>query len=196
MPLTDLQRQVLIGTLLGDGHLERNGHHVRLKIDHSLKQKAYAWWKYQVLKNITPSPPKRIAIFDSRTQKVYKHYRFATFSSSELEDLYSQFYTDGTKKVPSRIRQLLTEPVSLAVWYMDDGARRTDCQALRIHTNSYALAEVQLLQNTLQDNFSIQTSLHRAGKNGHVLYIPSRAAQAFCNLIRPFTLSIFKDKLL
>jgi len=35
------QKEVLLGTLLGDGTLELNGECVRLRVDHSIKQRAY-----------------------------------------------------------------------------------------------------------------------------------------------------------
>lgn len=195
MSLTKHQHRVLIGTLLGDGHLEKNGRYVRLKIDHSHKQKAYVWWKYQVFKNLVSQPPKLQRIFDSRTNNVYQHWRFSTKSLSIFTEYHALFYGSGSKSVPDDICTLVHHPLSLATWYMDDGARRTDCKALRLHTNCYSYESQQSLQRVLATNFGIHTTLHKAG-NSWVLYIPSKEAKQFSTLIRPFMLSEFSDKLL
>ena len=49
LKLTRRQREIIVGKLLGDGHLEsmNNGRTYRLKIEHSLKQKEYVDWFYQ-----------------------------------------------------------------------------------------------------------------------------------------------------
>jgi hypothetical protein len=133
---------------------------------------------------------------DQRTKKVYQHCRFATKSLQILEKFYRLFYRKQRKILPKEIKQLLDTPLSLAVWYMDDGARRTDCNALRLHTNSCTLLENEVLQEILYQNFSIKAKIHKAGDKNHVLYIPASQAQEFCNLIAPFMLPSLKGKLL
>lgn len=54
------QQAIVIGTLLGDGCLERNGTHVRLKVDHGATQKEYVEWKFQELKSVATGLPKQI----------------------------------------------------------------------------------------------------------------------------------------
>ena len=49
--LTKRQKDILIGMLLGDGCLEKNGRNVRLRIEHGLSQKDYLDWKYEMRKN-------------------------------------------------------------------------------------------------------------------------------------------------
>lgn len=57
MELSTHQQNVLIGTLLGDGHLERDGRYVRLKIDHAWSQAAYVWWKFEIFRELTLRDP-------------------------------------------------------------------------------------------------------------------------------------------
>jgi len=46
--ITPKQKQIIIGKILGDGHLETvNEKTCRLKIEHSYKQRAYVDWLYQ-----------------------------------------------------------------------------------------------------------------------------------------------------
>jgi len=44
--LTKSQNDILIGKILGDGCLERNGINVRLKIEQGDKQREYVNWLY------------------------------------------------------------------------------------------------------------------------------------------------------
>lgn len=196
MPLSAVQEQVLVGTLLGDGHLERDGRYVRLKVDHGARQREYVWWKYKVFEGFTSREPSLVEVMDARTDKVYRHWRFATLTTPELEFYHALFYKGRRKVVPENIGEWLTTPLALAVWYMDDGARRTDCRALRLHTNAYSWQEQVLLQETLKDNFSVEVRIHRCGRDIYVLYVPAGEAMKFSNLVRPFVLPSLKGKLL
>ena len=53
LSLTDRQKEILIGTTLGDAHLEKlyTPELSRLKIEHSFKQKEYVNWMYKMLKS-------------------------------------------------------------------------------------------------------------------------------------------------
>jgi len=110
--LSKVQQQLILGSVLGDGYLRKkvNAH---LQITHSAKQKSYVDWKYNILKNIVITPPKFYKGNGSRVG-----YRFFTKSIPELTDFYDKFYQSGRKAVP---KNLILSPLSLAVWYMDDG---------------------------------------------------------------------------
>ena len=51
--LSQMQRSVIIGSLLGDGYLRiiSGRRNAFLEINHSIKQKDYVDWKYAILKN-------------------------------------------------------------------------------------------------------------------------------------------------
>ena len=86
-----------------------------LEINHSIKAKEYVEWKYSILKNLCKSPPKERKIDQKRVA-----IRFFTREHPELTLLYQEFYKDGKKVVPKNFR---LDPVSLAVWFMDDGSK-------------------------------------------------------------------------
>jgi hypothetical protein len=54
--LTELQRAVLVGTLLGDGSIAKHGHHHRLFVKHKLAHRALAEWKRTVFADFTTMP--------------------------------------------------------------------------------------------------------------------------------------------
>ncbi|MFH1129753.1 MAG: hypothetical protein V1754_00335, partial [Pseudomonadota bacterium] len=78
------QDNVIIGTLLGDGCLERNGSCVRLIADHSAKQAEYVRWKATVLNDLSPRVVQK-SRFDQRTGKTYNHCILRTRTSPRLE---------------------------------------------------------------------------------------------------------------
>ena len=190
--LTQRQEQVLLGTLLGDGFLEQNGRNVRLKIDHGAKQKAYVFWLYEEFKTIAQQP-YQLLFQDKRNDKIYEHWRFATYSLPLLNPWRQLFYQNGRKIISSKIFELFS-PLSLAVWYMDDGFRRTDCKGLYLCTSAYSMEEQYLLQKYLKKRFHIQTKLHFAAKQVRI-YVPSSQVDMFCTIVKPFILPSFKYKL-
>ncbi len=119
--ITKLQEEVLIGSLLGDGHLEKhkNGKNASLKIGRATSDRAYLEWQAIVFKNyLTPSGIIDRKIFDKRTKKVYKNSRLSTSCSPVFTIFHSKWYKEKTKIVPS---DLVLTPLILAVWIADDG---------------------------------------------------------------------------
>lgn len=190
--LTQRQQDILLGKILGDGFLEQNGKHVRLKVDHGAQQKDYVLWLYEELKSLALKP-YQISVQDKRNSHVYRHWRFATYSLPVLDNWKNTFYVNGKKVIPTSIINLLT-PLSLAVWYMDDGFRRSDCKGLYLCTSAYTIREQYFLQSSLSKRFNIQTTLHFARSNVRI-YIPSSQADKFCSIVRPFILPTFNYKL-
>lgn len=193
--LTQRQQEILIGTLLGDGCLEVNGSNVRLKIDHSMNQKQLTDWLFDEFKQFTKSNPYLLSQFDNRTKKSYYHYRFSTLSKPVFNNFHSIFYPQKRKIVPKDIKKLLVSPLSLAVWYMDDGFRRRDCNSLYLCTSAYTESEHILLLETLKMNFNIDAKVHFAAGNARI-YIPASSAKQFCDLVKDFILQDLSYKLI
>ena len=88
--------------------------------------------------------------------------------------------------MPSNVSRYLTSPLALAVWYLDDGGKKTDCKAYHLHTNCYSLPQVEILKEALKKNFGISSAIHKQGK-GFLLYIGARNGQTdrFCEIVKP-----------
>jgi len=112
--LLDIQQQVILGCILGDGYMRKKTH-AHLQITHSIKQKEYVNWKYRILKNLVSGQPLRYRGNGKRVG-----YRFYTRNLPILSKYYKKFYIGGKKIIPKIIN--LTS-LSLAVWYMDDGSK-------------------------------------------------------------------------
>lgn len=191
--LTKRQHLILIGKILGDGFLEKNGRFTRLKIGHSEKQKEYVFWCHKEFNNFTTKKPHFIRVA-SQYRKVGQ-YRFSTFSSAIFDRYRKMFYQNRKKIIPNSIKELLKDPLTLAVWYMDDGYKRTDNSGLYLCTSSFSQPEHNLLQDSLYENFGIETNIHFAGGYAR-LHIPARHKREFCSIVRPHVVSSLDYKLL
>jgi hypothetical protein len=195
MSITIRQRNIILGLMLGDGHLEKNGRFARLRIDQSLKHRDYINWLYQELSDIVPSKPRIIQEKDRRTLKVYTRLHFSTYSNGQLDKWRCVFYVNNRKIVLSGIVNMLNHEISLAVWFMDDGYKRNDCAAVRLNTDAFTYSEQKLLIRCLEKNFKIKSRIHKKGRWFNI-YIPKDEARKFCRLVKPYILPSFRYKLL
>ena len=195
---TAVQRDVLIGTLLGDGHLETQNHGrtYRLKIEHAIQQKAYVLWLYQVFQEwvrMFPVVRSRSVTFRGNT-KTYERIGFATLSSGSLRFYAGQFYPHGKKVVPKLIHRWLT-PRAMAIWYMDDGSIKSNQhKSVLLNTQSFHELDLKRLQKALEQHYGIKTTI-RKQKDGNQLYIGSETVDHFLTLIRPYVIPSMQYKL-
>ncbi|MBI3305167.1 hypothetical protein HYZ80_02510 [Candidatus Parcubacteria bacterium] len=197
LKLTKRQRQIVVGAVLGDGHLETQdaGRTYRLKIEHSVGQRAYVDWLYDQLKPLVGTLPKarvRTRTFPSGYVSTGVSYGFATYSLGALRFYAQQFYRGGEKIVPRLIGKLLT-PTSIAIWYLDDGSVKSNRhRTFVIHTYGYARRDLQRLQSALEQ-FGIRTTLHtqvRLSGRYLRLYVVSESAATFRALVEPIIRAI------
>ena len=163
--LTDIQREVLVGTILGDGSIKLSvsGKAARLQICQSFDYKEFVFWKKSIFKEWVLSGPKYY--------KVNNSLIFRTVSHPEIYKFYSKFYINKIKIVPKDINNILKSNLSLAVWFMDDGNGYRKNDAYRLSTYAFGYNGNLLLQKCLFENFGIKTSLIKDSK-GYQIYIP------------------------
>lgn len=181
------QLQIVLGTVLGDGYLYRNG---RLQVEHSEKDIGYLLWKYKKLGSLTSGIPKRCLRYDKRTKKTYISWRF--YTKPTFESLRELFYPKGKKVIPQDGKQFKLSPLALAVWYMDDGGRgaRTP-KGMIISVRGYGEDDRKFLRRYLEQRFNIKVNLHKNGQ----LYFPIKTVERFCRLIQPYVVPSMKYKL-
>jgi hypothetical protein len=190
--ITSRENAIIIGTILGDAHLTKTS--VRLEITHSEKQKMYLFWKYTELQRFVSAEPYRLENYDERYGKTYIRWKFNTRIDKFFEELYKFFYVKERKIIPKEIYFLLTSPLTLAVWFMDDGGRRNDCYGMFFNTLSFTREENEILSSCLKRNFSLDSRIHWV-QDGYRLYIPSKEAKYFCELIHPYIIPSMSYKL-
>ena len=101
LSLSKRQKEILIGLILGDGHVEKLYTPTlgRLKVEHSYKQKDYVDWLYEEFRNWVRTKPRmrNIRAFG----KVWQRYEFCTYGHQLLGEFQEKFYERKKKIVPN-----------------------------------------------------------------------------------------------
>ena len=99
-----------------------------------------------------------ITIFYTKYSKTFTEYRNLFYLKQK-----NSFFEK--KNVPVNIADILTHPLALAVWYLDDGTKRNDTKSYRIATQSFSENENKLLQQCLKQNFNVNAKIESFGKS-------------------------------
>ena len=188
--------QVLYGSLLGDGHIDRaENRQSRFMEGHSSKQLEYLKWKTNFFLKYDPKIYHREPT-DQFMMQTKCHPFFTT--------LRRKFYPDGHKIIPPDILKRM-DSLALAVWYMDDGSFRRSQRitiSITLHTHCFTLTEVELLQMFLRRKWEIDATIQmkcvRQRNEGKFaksklypqLYIRTTSAPRFLSLVRPHVLRV------
>jgi recombination protein RecA len=123
--LSEFQWEVLLGGLMGDGALSfnQNGLAARFRFGHGARQAEYADWKASLFANI--------GVCRSVNDKAAVFYDMSPLP--ELAELRRAVYIGGKKLLSEDYLKALT-PLSLAVWYMDDGTLAERAKGLQART--------------------------------------------------------------
>ena len=168
--LTQLQKSLVIGNLLGDGYIRRmkGRKDAFLEINHSLAQKEYVDWKYSILKNLTRSGPKSRKGNGKRIA-----YRFFTRQSQEFTSMMNMFYLNKKKHIPD----LALDPMMVAVWFMDDGSR---CSKENVYLNTQQFSkndQYKLLK--LLEKIGLKATLNKDKDYYRIRFISSSIPKLF-----------------
>lgn len=165
--LTDLQRSVLVGNLLGDGTLSKqqgNSGSSNFKLDQAATEKGieYVHFIYNILAPWVGTPPK-LRYKNSKAHSLW----FRTFRMKELDFYREQFYTIDSngqrqKIIPPLLYKWL-DHIALAIWFMNDGSKEN--YGYRIHTECFTVSQIRQLQKVLQQNFGLTTGIGRDRKS-------------------------------
>jgi recombination protein RecA len=192
--LTDFQMEVVRGTLMGDGCLSKPGRSdysgVRFRLGHGAAQAKYLDWKVSLFENVPVS----------RTVNE-KGAVFADFTPlPELAGLRGEIYSDkGKKEFTADYLKQLT-PLSLAVWYMDDGHLdvRNDSQTsarIQICVQAMSKETQERLVDYLRDTWDIDGRLTTVRGQARITF-PKLASEEFQILVAPYIHPSMEYKLL
>lgn len=154
-----------------------------LEVNHCYAQKVLVDWKYKHLQNLVRTPPKARKGNGNRIA-----YRFATLSLSELVPYHTLFYQTGKKRIP---KEYFLSPLSLAVWFMDDGCKSRN--SVYLNTQQFDLFQQQLLIEQLK-LFKVESTVNR-DKQYYRLRVRVQSIPQFRKLVHPFLLPEFEYKL-
>lgn len=126
--MTKTQDAIIIGTLLGDSWIDGKS----LRIKQADRYRDYVFWLHSKFRSVSNQEPKQ--------RKDNQQWYFQTRFLPEISNYKTKFYQGKRKIVPKDINALLVSPLSLAIWYMDDGSldyRPKDHYNFSLATNSF-----------------------------------------------------------
>lgn len=208
-----LQKQVLIGCLLGDGSLKKDtGKNFFFKYDQNETKSDLVYLVYLIFQDIVGTPPKYVER-KKRTRALLgptdsldpenpatRSIEFRTYRLSAFKFYHDHFYdinvkSDLIRTIPVLLSRWLTD-ISLALWFMSDGSK--DKSGYLLHTQRLNLHDNKLLQQILGKKFGLEVSIHtdrQKDKTFYRLYISRNSVKQFNHLVTPYILPSCKYKL-
>lgn len=117
--LSSIQRDLIIGSMIGDGHIDRRETQPMFIVSHAENQKDYLFWKYNILKDLCNIKPTYYE------QKEAKHFKTGDCICQPYYRIHTRIH-DCLKEIRSMsVKELLDElnEFSFSVAMLDDGYR-------------------------------------------------------------------------
>jgi hypothetical protein len=151
--LTELQREALIGSMLGDGHLAicKKAINAHLMIFRATKDKEYLEYEASIFQNYLKYP--YMACIKYAESK--DGYSFATTNNPAFTEFQSLFYKDKKKIIPPNLE---LSAISIAHWIADDGSVLFNKLPYRFvvefSTHGFSEQEVNFLADLLKKRYN------------------------------------------
>jgi len=129
----------------------------------------------------------------------YQWY-FGTRYTEEFNQWRNFFYQKKRKIIPMSLRKLLSEPLTLAVWFMDDGRldyREKSHYAYTMSVDDFSFKEAEMLRKILKERFKIESVVYKCQGRNKIypkLYIGKSGRDKFRKIVSPYLLSCFSYK--
>jgi uracil-DNA glycosylase len=184
--LSDVARDVVWGTLLGDGHINKK--RAALSFSHSENQADYAAFKTELMSELRfATKAYRIA---AGGEQQYPIVVASSHAHRALHAIRSDFYVPK-KRVPPSLATMLNARM-VAIWFMDDGH-------LRIRPPRRPSSEIATCAFSLQDLEVLVAGLGRLGVRGHVvrgrIHFDVEQTRRLSELIAPYVPPCMRRKL-
>lgn len=185
---------IVVGSILGDGHVtpENVRGESQLWFKYCNKSLQYLSWLHKEL--------RLIGVYRIKPKNGYNQHQFRTFRSKDIGRLRRLFYPSGIKIIPGGINFLLS-PLSVAIWYMDDGnldfRDRYHCSP-SFATYNFSQDDCEKLKIIFKKNFEVSCAVHKSTMRSKVywrLYVLSDSTQKFFNLVSPYIHPCFSYKI-
>ena len=193
--LSDAQKAILYGIILGDGYLQPTGaKNARLRLEHSHIQEKYLRWKMAQLPMLFQGEPTKMSRLHPKSQVTYQYVRAQSNASPDLGKLRMHYYPSGKKRIPENLRQYLS-PLTMAVWYMDDGYYYLRDKCAYLYLGRVTMEEAKTVQQSFESELSLDTAILDKKKKGFVIYFSPTQVAKLKKIILPYILPEFLYKL-
>lgn len=175
--LSNQAKEIILGSLLGDGSLKinENYNNARFSFRHSIKQKEYFFWKTNALKEISGKKDW----WEQNDGKL----RYQSSALEALTEIHKLVCKKNQLHIKRKWLNLLT-PMSLAIWWMDDGSLVKNSRQGVFCTDGFDLKAQQTLALYLQTVWKISVKIGKTKKQGGYYRLWIRSTENLKNFFR------------
>lgn len=159
--LDNIQRSLIIGSLMGDGHIDKRETQPLFIVSHAYNQKDYLFWKYEILKDLCNIPPtyyeSQIKTFGNKKYKSQPFYRIST----RLQDCLKPLREMSVIELLDNFNEL-----SFCVAMLDDGYRGV---LWSYCVDPYTKYEKEYIIKTFKNKFNINGYI-RSSDNKYICF--------------------------
>ena len=193
IPFSPEQMSIIKGSLLGDGCLHAGwpgtSKNFVFSKTHSVKQREYVEW---ICTKLRPFILKKPYLYEP-----VQSLKLRTISHSALTALRGVFYLNGKKILPEDIHTIISDPLALAVWFMDDGNAVNEGNVTRgyhLNTQSFSRLENERLVEALERMYDIHCTIQQ--NNGKCrIFVRVASMEKFAEVIYPHIIPSMMYKL-
>lgn len=197
--LPDNIHYILIGIMLGDGHLYKTSptSNSRFEMSFGKDRILFANWIGNIFKDYSNIGITLTPIKNKNTSNLNFNFRFKTKTLPIFNYYHNIFYETNNetwkykKIIPHNILDLMN-PIVLAYLIMSDGNFDKSRNRVRIYTNSYSKLEVEKLAEAINLKLNIYVGVLHDRKDQWILTI---GAKQF-NLLREIVIPHFEPSML
>lgn len=151
--LSNLQKDFIIGSLLGDGHIDKREFQPMFIVSHAENQKDYLYWKHDLMKDFCNTSPTYYKAKESPfpNGKMYlcqPHYRMCT----RIHDCLLTYRAMTKRELIDNLNEF-----SLAILMLDDGYR--DRSNWEVCLADILLEDREYFVKIMQDKFNLDSYL-------------------------------------
>jgi hypothetical protein len=159
--LDQKEKEFLIGTLLGDGHLRARSAYPQLMLEQTTKHYEYVLWLREQVKDWIYDDKKELRQtrkIDKKNGKIYHSYPFSTICHPVFIEIYKMFYKNNKKTLDIDLIEKNFTKYSLAIWIMDDGTISKN-RNIMICSHSFSKDENEALSKLIEKKFNISSKV-------------------------------------
>lgn len=194
---TQKQKEIIIGTLLGDSTIRVSKANYNLKFEQKYTQLSYLIHLHAIFEPFVGTGP-RLRIIKNNFHKnygvscwfsTYAHIKFKYY-----ENIFYKINADGKRRkiVPKNIHKMLT-PRVLAYWFMDDGSLFWS-ETYILNTQGFTMGDQKRLAQALKICFNLDFNVVNDYGKYYRLKLQRHSIAEFEKLITPYILDSFQYK--
>lgn len=157
--------EIIIGSLLGDGSLRIHEPYknARFSFRHSVNQKEYFFWKAEQLKEISGES----SVWQQKADGFGgEKLRYQSLALEPLTELYRSAHKGNQLIIRRKWLNKLT-PLSLAIWWLDDGSLIGNGKRGVICTDPFSLKEQKILAQYLLKVWGVKTAIGKISRESN-----------------------------